>query len=393
MRSRILLIGIAAIPFIGAFVLSGCFRETGADEDRGSQKKAAPAPVEVSPILRQQIERRRTFSGTVEAGAQFVVAPKVSGRIVSLFVDISDEVSRGAVVARLDNDEFRHVVAQAEANLAVVNANVLQALAGLQIAEREHERVRALVDREIATQSELDTAEAERATQDAAVQVEQAQVLRAKAQLASAETRLDYTEITATWSDGEDGRIVAQRFVDVGDTVAANTPLFSIVKIDPVKTIITVTEGDYPHLKPGQRVEVTTDALGEKTFVGRISRIAPVFQERSRQARVELQLPNPDSLLKPGMFARAEVVLETVDDGIVVPEAAVVTRNGTTGVFVLVEKKSTVLWKEVVIGIQQGGFTQIKGVELSGRVVTLGHQLIDSESPVTVLESPGATPR
>ncbi len=127
-----------------------------------------------------------------------------------------------------------------------------------------------------------------------------------------------------------------------------------------------------------------TDAYPGETFEGRIARIAPVFRESTRQARVEVWLDNPGLRLKPGMFVRAEVVLDRVAEATIVPEQALVRRDGRDGVFVLNADGKSVSWREVTVGIRYGGQVQVQGEDLGVHVVTLGQQLLDDGSAVSV---------
>lgn len=359
--------------------------EAGAGPMGGGRR---PAAVEVAPIERGPIEWRRVLTGTLEARSRVAVAANVGGRIERLTVDLSDPVRRHAVVAELDSDEFRHAVAQADAGLAVAQANLGAAHARLKIARRGLDRVKKLRTQGIATDTEFDRAEAEFETGSAAVAVAEAQVLRANAALAAARTRLDYTKVAADWSDAGDVRYVARRFVEVGDTVAANMPLVSIVELDPIEAAVFVTEADYGWLQVGQTAIVRIDALPEREFPASISRISPEFRSTSRQARVELSVRNSERLLKPGMFVSVTVILRRVEEADIVPASALVRRGGATGVFLLNESEGVVAWHEVQIGIRQGERVQVVGLESRGRVVTLGHQLIDDGSAVVVPEAP-----
>ncbi len=350
-------------------------------ERRGSSQ---PAPVEVAEIERGAIELRRTFSGTLEAEAKFVVAPKVSGRVERMAVDFADTVRRGQVVAELDNDEYVQAVAQAKADLEVARANLAEARSALAIANRDLERVETLRKRGVASEAQLDAAKANQLAKQAQLEVAEAQVTRAESARETANIRLRYTKITADWTSGDDRRVVAERYVDQGETVSANTPLLMIVELDPITGVIFVTEKDYSRMKPGQTVVLTTDAFPGEEFPGTIDRIAPVFHQATRQARVELTIKNPEQRLKPGMFVRATVVLDRMAGAVVVPEQALSTRDDRTGVFVLSEDGKTVAWREVKVGIRDNGRVQVEGDGLSGRVVTLGHQLVDDGSRVIV---------
>jgi len=340
-------------------------------------------PVEVMAIERGPIELRRIFTGTLEARAEFVVAPKVSGRIEELSVDLGDPVQRGQVVARLDNAEHLQAVAQAQADLEVAEANLAEARSLLVIAERELERIEKLRQRGVSSESQRDAAKADQLAKQAHVEVTKAQVTRAQAQLETARIRFGYTEVSAGWSGGSEQRVVAERYVDEGETVSANAPLLRIVELDPITGVFFVTERDYARLHPGQDAQLETDAYPGEAFPGAIQRIAPVFRESTRQARVELRVANLDLRLKPGMFVRAAVVLDRVAEATIVPEQALTTRDGRSGVFVVAADGASVTWREVQLGIRQGSRVQVTGEGLSGQVVTLGQQLLDDQSPVS----------
>lgn len=349
-----------------------------------SVKQTQPIPVEVAAVERGHIERQRTFSGTLQAQAEIVVAPKVSGRILQLMADLADPINQGQVVARLDNDEYVQDVRQAEAELAVARANLAEAQSQLKIAERELERIEKLRQRGVSSESQRDAAKADQLTKQAHVQVTRAQLTRAEAALESARIRLGYTTVTADWRGDNDQRIVAERYVDEGETVSANAPLLRIVELDPITVVFFITERDYALLQQGLPASLTTDAYPGESFSGTIERIAPVFRESTRQARVEVQVDNPLLKLKPGMFVRVTVTLEKMDNATIVPEQALVTRDGNSGVFLVSDDGTRVSWQPVTVGIRQDDRVQVNGQPLTGEVVILGQQLLDDGSLIRV---------
>ncbi len=356
------------------------------DHGKGNQRvdAARSSPVETASIETGPIVLKRTFSGTLEPLADFVVSPKVSGRIEKLLVDISDTVTQGQVVGQLDNAEYVQAVTQAQADLVVAEANLAKARSDLGNADRELERTRKLLKGGIASDSEFDALKADQLSKKAQLQVAQAQLTKAASSLETAKIRLGYTRITANWTGGDDNRLVAERYYDEGQTVAANQPLLLIVKSDPILGVVNVTEKDYAHLRPGQTVSLTTDAYLDAAFFGRIERIAPVFQKTTRQARVEMIIENPGHRLKPGMFMRATVVLRRVLETTIVPEQALTTRDNRHGVFVVSKDGKSVVWRPVKVGIREGDRVQVEGEGLSGRVVTLGQELLKNGSAVSV---------
>ena len=284
----------------------------------------------------------------------------------------------------MDNDEYVQAVAQAQADLEVARANLSEAESALEIANREFKRTESLLKRGIASDSEFDAARQDQLAKQAQLKVAAAQVTKAESSLETANIRLGYTKVTAGWTGGDEHRVVAERYVDEGQTVAANAPLLMIVELNPIVGVVFVTERDYAHLKPGQLVSLTTDAYPGEQFTGRIDRIAPVFRKSTRQARIEMIIDNPQHRLKPGMFIRATVVLAQVPEATIVPEQALTIRDDKSGVFIVSEDGRSVAWREVKVGIREGDRVQVEGEGLSGRVVTLGQQLVNDGSPITI---------
>jgi RND family efflux transporter MFP subunit len=374
------LLRLALIAAVAAGV-SGCSKKTEAD-----RSAPLPAPVETALIETGPIRALRTFSGALEARASFVVSPKIGGRLEAMLVDIGDPVDRGAVVAKLDDAEYQQDLAQTEADLLVAKANLAEAQSALEIAKRAMERAKTLSDRGVASDAELDAAKSSLLAREAGVEVYQAQIIRAQATVQSARIRLGYADVKALWASDDSRRVVAERFVDEGQTVSANTPLLQIVDIDPLSGVFFVTEKDYANLRIGQRVDIRTDAFPDEAFIGRIERIAPVFRETSRQARVEISVPNSDLQLKPGMFIRADVEVQRQANATIVPAESIVTRSDEQGVCIVGPDGKSALWRPVELGIRDGKRVQISGDGLAGRVITLGQQLIEDGSAIAIAE-------
>jgi len=347
-------------------------------------KDRLPIPVEAAQIQQGPIELRRTFSGTLDAHAEFIVAPKISGRIERLLVDISDTVKKGMIVAELDSAEYIQEVAMAEADLEVAKAKLMQAENALEIINRELKRIRTLRERGVKSDSQFDTIKANQLAKQAELAVARANLTKAHAALKTSNIRLGYTKVKADWTGDDDQRVVAETFVNEGNTVSANTPFLLVVELDPITGVFFVTEKDYTRLKENQMVELSTDAYADQIFQGRINRISPVFNQTSRQARVELLIDNHLKKLKPGMFIRAAVTLQRKNNAIIVPQQALTSRDDKAGIFVINDNQEYVIWRNVSVGIIQNGLAQIEGDGLTGYVVTLGQQLLANESKITI---------
>lgn len=342
---------------------------------RGPRATGAVA-VEIAPVAVQDLNDIRSLSGSLNANAAFEVAAKIGGRVEEITAQIGDSIRRGQVVARLDDDEYVQQREQARAELAVARASVDEASSAMNLAETEYVRLQELYRQGIAAAAELERARADHAAAQARLKLAQAQVAQRQAALRAAEVRLGYTQIRANWSGGGETRLVGQRFVDPGATLAANTPVISVLDLDPLIAVVFVGEHDYVRLQPGQSAAVTAAAYGNREFPAKVVRMAPQLDEGSRQARVELAVANPEHRLKPGMFVQVRVVLASVPAATVVPQAALTRREGRLGVFLADAERSKVHFVPVTTGVTQSDQVQIVEPALEGWVVTLGQHLL-----------------
>jgi len=354
-----------------------------------AERGARAVAVEVQPVATTTIRDVAQFTGSLFSKALFVAAPKVAGRLKKLTVNIGDPVRQGQTIALLDDDEYAQQVGEAQAELEVAKANIEEARSALEIEKREYDRVQALRQKNIASESELDSGQARYQAQEAKYKVALAQVDQKDAALKAAEVRLSYTRIQAAWEDGEGERVVGERFVDEGAMLRANDPIVSIIDLSSLTAVIHVIERDYSKITVGQDATVTTDAYPERLFRGRIVRVAPLLKETSREARVEVEIPNPEGVLKPGMFVRAEIEFDRHDNATVVPFTALARREGREGVFLadLTEKKAHFV--PVTVGIVSGEQAEVTAPPLSGMVVTLGQHLLTDGSTIAVAQAAG----
>jgi len=249
------------------------------------QHISMPVAVEVTPVLKTTVQDVGEFTGTLYPRSQFIVAPKVGGRLEKIYVNIGDRVKRGQLIAVLDDEEYFQQVNQAKAELEVARARVEESRSALNTARREYERASALRKKNITSESELDTTEAQFKAKSALDKVAQAQVVEKAAALKASEIRLSYTRIHANWEDGDEYRVVGERFVDEGAMLAPNASIVSILDTHILEAVIYVIERDYPQVRVGQAARITTDAFPGKSFPGKIVRVAPLLKETSRQAR------------------------------------------------------------------------------------------------------------
>ncbi|HSL38863.1 MAG TPA: efflux RND transporter periplasmic adaptor subunit, partial [Desulforhopalus sp.] len=340
--------------------------------------------VEATPVTRGEIIERRSFTGTLEPAARFELASRVGGRLLELRADLGDVVHRGQLVARLDDAEYRLELARAEAVLAVSQAGLVEAESALAARARELEQVKQLRSQGVASEAELDSALANHQAQHARTAMAAALVAQQRAALHSAELQLSYTEIHAEWQGDDLERVIAERLVDAGTLLAANAAVFTVVGLDQLVAVAYVPERDYPRLAVGQEVLVAADAIADQNFPGILARLAPVIRETSRQARLEVAVPNPEQLLKPGMFVRLEIELASKQDALLVPRSALVQRNGNTTLYLADLQEGIARRVAVKIGLQEKEVVEIIAPEIGGEVVTLGQHLLSDGARITV---------
>ncbi|UCG46594.1 MAG: efflux RND transporter periplasmic adaptor subunit [Phycisphaerales bacterium] len=382
MKKFFLLLLVLAIATVAGWQLYEWLTQS--ESGKAGRRAGLSVAVETRPIYKDVIRDIGVFTGSLEPKSQFVVAPKVAGWLKKLLVDVGDTVQRNQVIALLDDEEFAQQVEQARAELEVAKANAANCASDLEIARREYERAKVLREKKIASVSELDLSEAAFNASQTRHKVSLAQVAQKDAALKTAQVRLSYTKVQSFWEEGDPTRVVGERFVDEGALLQVNEPVVSILENDPLTAVVHVIERDYPKVSVGQEAVVTSDAYPGRTFAGRIARIAPLLKESSRQARVEVDVPNPDFLLKPGMFVRARVEFASREQATLIPLPALVRREGKEGIFIADTDKSKARFVPVRTGIISGEVVEILEPEVSGLVITLGNHLLEDGSAITL---------
>ncbi|MCU0237387.1 MAG: efflux RND transporter periplasmic adaptor subunit [Acidobacteria bacterium] len=373
---------IALVLLVAAFLGWKIYQKAKSGEG-GPGAGGVAVAVEIAPVEKGAMRDLGSFTGTLTARSRVVVAPKISGRLNRLLVDIGDAVRSGQLLAVLEDDEYRQQALQAEADLRVAKANREEAHSSLTMAERNLERARALHQSGIQSDAQLDQVVSAFESQKARLSVAEAQVANREAALESARVRLSYTQIRASWDRGGAVRYVGERFADEGVLLTVSTPILSIVELQPILAVINVTDKEYFRLKNGQAATISGSAFPGEEFHGRIVRIAPLLQEASRQARVEIEVDNPKKLLKPGMFVNARIEFTRRAGVPVVPYNALAKRGGEQGIFMVDLAAQTARFLPVRTGIVEGGRVEIlEPRDVAGHVVVLGHYLLETEGRV-----------
>lgn len=328
-----------------------------------------------------------TVNGTLAAYDQTVAGVKVPGRLHTIRVDLGSVVRRGQVIAQVEPQDYNLRVQQAEASLAQARARVglspdgkddrvnpeqtgtvRQARAVLDEARVSRNRAAKLVEQGIVARSEFDTTDANYKValsryQDAIEEIRnrQALVAQRRSELALARQQLADTSVYAP-IDG----IVQEKRASVGEYLAAGAPVVNIVRMDPLRLRAEVPERDARNVRSGQNVRVTVDG-NSNVYVGQIMRLSPVIAQQTRMLMVEADVRNNGGL-RPGAFARAEIVTDDAKMAVTVPNNAIVTFAGIEKVIVVENGKA--LEKPVTTGRRNGDWTEIvAGVNVGDQVI------------------------
>lgn len=333
-----------------------------------AKQDASPITIQVAPVTVRQVQRAVESVGTLFPYDESVISAEIDGRVDQVKVDLGDHVTAGEIMVHISDEEQRYLLTQNEAQLrqslerlGLKNENdkikdirdapdPRRAQADLVDAEQRHKRARSLVDQGIASQSDLDAAtaryKAAQATYDSTLYQTRnlvSEVERTKAMLDLQRKKLRDTSVRAPFNG-----YVKERQVTVGQFVRVNTPLITLVKVDPIRLRLEVPERMAPWVKTGQTVDVLMEAFEGRTFQGKIWRISPTVDQSKRTFIVEALIPNASGALKPGSYARARVPTNKVEAIKLVPAKAVNYVFGSNKVYVV--KGNTIEAREVKLG-------------------------------------------
>ncbi len=346
-----------------------------------------PVSVEVMVSDRRPIEDRAKLVGSLMAGSEVQVLAPRNGYIMKLPFDVGDTIKRGDVIVELDDREQQELVSGAKAALAVAVAQKKSALAQEQMALNELSRQKRLAEREAATRQALEQAESQYNIAVAQRELEEARVKQAQTEVDRNLLALTDSKILAPISG-----FVGARFVNVGDLAKPDVPLLQIVSFDTVRTVVHVVEKDYPRVKIGQHATIEVDAYPQTEFLGTVIRKAPVLNPNTRTAAVQIEIPNKNRLLKPGMHARVLLVFER-REAIVLPVAALVEQSEVPAVYVVEDNPPTIRRQKVKTGINDGELVEIlSGISPTDHVVTLGNRLVKAGQVVKTALIPWSKP-
>ena len=416
------------LTLLGLLVLVGLLVVYRIKDQQARAVTRARPDVVVGTVLpeRRDMEIKLAFTADILPAQQAAIFSKVSGYIRRIHAERGDFVNAGQLLAEIDDLELRAAVDQARAalqtgeagfevarstlegnraNLENQQANLAKARAVADNDARQAERMKKLFERGLvaatdfenartnaessrasvqAADAQLRVAEVQITTAQSQVRLAQAQIQSYRAALQLAEANLANTRLLAPFSG-----YVSQRNLDPGAAVSAqssgtNTASVGILTVQDIQTVkvqIEVPERNIARVNVGSRVRLTVDPYQGETFAGSVARVVHNLDPRTRTMGVEVEIPNPAGRLKPGMFARVEVLAETRQGALTIPTEAV--RLGEAQPTVMIVREGAVEAVPVELGAADArGVQVLKGLSDKDQVILQGKDLVKPKQKV-----------
>jgi RND family efflux transporter MFP subunit len=374
--------------------------KTDTAQARGRDVAAKNVAVEV--VRQESVKRAVELVGTLAAVDQVTISSEADGKVSRILADLGDRVRAGQTLIQVDREKQQYNFEQQQATLARALAqygapdpqhlpdiektpDVQKASADLTQAKQAFDRTSELFKRTLVPQQMLDdaaaTLQSKRASYDLSLQ--SAKNLRASIQASEASMKLADRQLRDTEIRAPFDGYIEKRLVNLGELVKTQTPVMSVVRVDPLKVIAEIPEKMAPWIHDGQPVQLHVDAYPDRMFTGKVSRISPAVSTATRAFPFEALVPNQEAVLKPGTFARVHIESAKVDEVLTLPYDILQYRYGVNRAFVVDGDKLSV--RELKVGDRIGDRIEvISGVKAGERVAATDVDKLTDGMKVTV---------
>lgn len=372
--------------------LTSCSRTDRPNENKQFEALAAPngaVTVGVTKVTRKNLSQGLTLAAEFRPYQEINLYAKVAGYLKTITVDVGDRVRQGQVIATLEVPEFQNDLVQAAASKTRSEKDVVRARSELQRAQSAYDVAKLTYSRleavgksrpNLLAQQEIDDAlakmqeaEAQLNASKAALSVAEEQVRVQDADEAKVKTLVSYTIITVPFSG-----VITKRYADQGAMIQQGTasqtqamPLVRLSQIDLLRLILPVPESVVPRVHVGRVVKVKAPSLNQ-TFEGKVSRFADQVDAATRTMETEVDVPNPRLILKPGMYAYADLELDQKKDAVVLSVQAVNRKENKASVM-LVDAQQKLESREIVTGMETPDIVEVLSGLSPGDLVVIGN--------------------
>lgn len=304
-------------------------------------------PAEVITASKQNVPTYIEAIGTLKANESLILRPEITGRIETIAFKEGNLVKKDTTLVQFDASMYR--------------AQVNEAKARVKLSEAEYQRVNKLFKNGSISETQRDSALAQ-------MQINEAQLEQAKVTLNKMTLRAPFTGI------------VGLRQFSPGDYVMAGADMLEIVDIDSMKLDFRIPEIYLPQVAQGQTLSISLSAFPGETFDGKVVAISPQISEQGRNILVRAILPNADKKLRPGLFAKVQLLVKE-QELVVIPEEALIPQG--MGYLVYLYKDEKVTPAPIQLGQRMNGTIAITGIEEGDVVITAGQLKLQPGSPIT----------
>lgn len=357
--------------FVSLISVSACSHATRGDSE-ASNPAGSKVTVGVVTAQQKDLARKITLPGTLVALNEATLYGKVAGYLRSIRVDKGDRVRRGEVLAVLEVPEMVMEVDQAKAAYQQALADLTRAKAEADLQSATFERYQEVhaKDPDAISKQELDQYRSKNEVAQADVELAKAKANTARANVGRLVALQRYSEITAPFSG-----VVTARFVDPGALIQAatssNYPVLTLQDLDTIRVYVSVPEVDVPFIRAGTPANLTTAAYPGRVFKASVTRFADALDPATRTMKVEIDIPNRDHTLLPGMYADVTLGIQTIHDAVVIPDSALTIEGSQK--FVWVVRQGTAHRVQVETGLDNGAEVQVRsGISKGDQVIMEG---------------------
>jgi RND family efflux transporter MFP subunit len=354
---------------------------------RGGRGRGDAVPVKSTTPQKIAIQRVVDLSGSLVSPDQVRVSSEVDGTVSNVDAELGQEVREGQVLIQLDTRELQLAVERAESALRQTEAqlgidsarpgvippdeqiaSVRTAIANREDARTKLAMTQELVNKGLSARTDLDTNDTRLKVAEASVQtaLENVRSLKASMQDRRASYELAKKKVADASIRAPAGGTIAERLVQKGEYIRANTQVATIVQLNPLKLQTAVQEKYANVIRRNLAVQFTVEPFPGDVFDGRVLNISPSVNQQTRSFPVEILVSNSSGKLKPGMFAKGTILTQKDANVLGVPQEAISTLAGVSSVFVI--EDGTVRQQNVTLGAQEGNFWEIteglKGTEM-----------------------------
>lgn len=360
--------GKIILALIAFWLISSCRPPEQKEEMK--EELFGAASVKVVEVKKQKISEKLNYTGTIEARRKINITPDVAGKITRIYVEEGDRVREGQLLAELDTRAIRLQLEQAEAALAVAEANYKDAHRNLErmerlkkekaVSDQQYEQVRLL----------FESAEA--------------QQQQARAALNIARHQLDVSMMEAPFSG-----IIASKNAEVGDVInpmmggfVPTSGVVTLMDFSQVKIEVDVSQSDITRIKKGQPAFLNVTALPDRVFEGRVSLVNMTADPMSKKFKVEVMIDNPELILRPNTFGEVTLEVSSHENALVIPQAAIIEDR-----YVFIAQENRAQRRDVRLGLQNTELVEVlSGVEEGELVIVEGNYGLEDGTEIEIKE-------